>query len=145
MVRASKRSLRAMIRVRASARVENLDGQLLVPGFIDTQVNGGGGMLFNDAPDSESIRAIGAAHRRYRHDRIPAHADQRRPGGDRARDRRRPGRHRRQGVPGVLGIHIEGPFLNRGRRGVHDAKHLRKLGCGRRAAAVVARDAGERW
>src|SRR6185436_13116359 len=31
------------------------------------------------------------------------------------------------GVPGVLGIHIEGPFLNRTRRGVHDAKHLRKL------------------
>ncbi len=51
-------------RVR-EARSEDLGGRLLVPGFIDTQVNGGGGVLFNDGPDSASIRAIGAAHRRF--------------------------------------------------------------------------------
>ena len=45
--------------------MENLDGMLLAPGFIDAQVNGGGGILFNDSPDAESIRAIGAAHRRF--------------------------------------------------------------------------------
>jgi N-acetylglucosamine-6-phosphate deacetylase len=38
---------------------------LLAPGFIDIQVNGGGGVLFNDQPTVEGIRAIGAAHRRY--------------------------------------------------------------------------------
>src|SRR5580693_4063635 len=43
----------------------DLKGQMLLPGFIDPQVNGGGGVLFNDAPSIESIRAIGAAHRRF--------------------------------------------------------------------------------
>src|SRR5258707_7580091 len=38
---------------------------LLAPGFVDVQVNGGGGVLFNDQPDIAGIRAIGAAHRRF--------------------------------------------------------------------------------
>src|SRR5258706_12872716 len=38
---------------------------LLAPGFVDVQVNGGGGVLFNDQPDVAGIRAIGAAHRRF--------------------------------------------------------------------------------
>ena len=49
----------------ASAHKHDLGGKLLLPGFIDLQVNGGGGVLFNDAPGVESIRAIGAAHRRF--------------------------------------------------------------------------------
>ncbi len=108
------------------AQVEDLGGYLLVPGFIDTQVNGGGGVLFNDAPDSVSIRAIGAAHRRFGTTGflptlisddlgVIAHAI----AGVQAAIA--------DGVPGVLGIHIEGPFLNRARRGVHNARHLRKL------------------
>ena len=47
------------------APVRDLDGQLLLPGFIDLQVNGGGGVLFNDAPTVETIRAIAAAHREF--------------------------------------------------------------------------------
>ena len=43
----------------------DLRGSTLVPGFVDTQVNGGGGVLFNDAPTVETIRRIGAAHRRF--------------------------------------------------------------------------------
>jgi len=38
---------------------------LLAPGFIDVQVNGGGGVLLNDEPTREGIRRIGAAHRRF--------------------------------------------------------------------------------
>ena len=48
-----------------AAQPYDLGGGLLLPGFIDLQVNGGGGVLFNDAPSVESIRAIGAAHRRF--------------------------------------------------------------------------------
>ncbi|MCK5574800.1 MAG: N-acetylglucosamine-6-phosphate deacetylase, partial [Sphingomonadales bacterium] len=43
----------------------DLEGQTLLAGFIDTQVNGGGGVLFNTAPTVEGIKAIGAAHRAY--------------------------------------------------------------------------------
>jgi N-acetylglucosamine-6-phosphate deacetylase len=108
------------------AVVVNLEGQLLLPGFIDVQVNGGGGVLFNDDPTLASIRAIGAAHRRFgttgfMPTLISDDLDtigQAIAAVQCALD---------DGVPGVLGIHIEGPFLNRARRGVHDPKHLRLL------------------
>src|SRR5713101_7479060 len=41
------------------------EGQWLAPGFIDIQVNGGGDVLFNDAPAPSAIRAIAAAHRKF--------------------------------------------------------------------------------
>src|SRR6185503_6541095 len=40
-------------------------GVFLAPGFIDLQVNGGGGVLLNDQPTVEGMRAIAKAHRRY--------------------------------------------------------------------------------
>jgi len=43
----------------------DLQGQLLLPGFLDTQVNGGGGVLFNDEPSIEAVDKIGRAHRRF--------------------------------------------------------------------------------
>ena len=104
----------------------DLEGQLLLPGFIDVQVNGGGGVLFNDDPSLASIRAIGAAHRRFGttgflptliSDDLDTIA-QAIAAVQGALD---------SGLPGVLGIHIEGPFLNWARRGVHDPKHLRLL------------------
>src|SRR4051812_23978062 len=51
--------------VPSGRKVHDLAGNLLVPVFIDTQVNGGGGVLFNDDPTVEGIAAIGAAHRRF--------------------------------------------------------------------------------
>ena len=47
------------------AERRDLEDQLLLPGFIDVQVNGGGGVLFNHAPTVDSIRAIGTAHRQF--------------------------------------------------------------------------------
>jgi N-acetylglucosamine-6-phosphate deacetylase len=112
-------------RCRAAEPYDLGDG-LLLPGFIDLQVNGGGGVLFNDAPSVESIRAIGAAHRRFGTTAflptlisadldIVARAIAAVRGAIAA------------GVPGVLGIHIEGPFLNVARKGVHDPAKLREL------------------
>jgi N-acetylglucosamine-6-phosphate deacetylase len=40
-------------------------GTVLAPGFIDLQVNGGGGILLNDEPTPDAMRAIALAHRRY--------------------------------------------------------------------------------
>jgi N-acetylglucosamine-6-phosphate deacetylase len=104
----------------------DLEGQLLLPGFIDVQVNGGGGVLFNDDPSPESIRAIGAAHRRFGTTGfLPTLISD-----DLDTIGRAIGAVQASldaGMPGVLGIHIEGPFLNRARRGVHASKHLRLL------------------
>ncbi len=105
----------------SSATTHDLHGAMLLPGFIDTQVNGGGGVLFNDAPTVETIRRIGAAHRRFGttaflptlvSDRVDvmraalAAVEQ----------------AMAEGVPGVLGIHLEGPYLAPARKGVHDPK-----------------------
>ena len=49
---------------RLGARTVDLEGDALVPGFIDVQVNGGGGVLFNDAPTPEGAAAIAQAHGR---------------------------------------------------------------------------------
>lgn len=110
----------------ADAHIVDLEGQILLPGFIDVQVNGGGGVLFNDDPNPDSIRAIGAAHRRFGTTGfLPTLISD-----DLDTIRRAIAAVQSaldQGMPGVLGIHIEGPFLNRTRRGVHDPKHLRPL------------------
>jgi N-acetylglucosamine-6-phosphate deacetylase len=104
----------------------DLDGQLLVPGFIDTQVNGGGGVLFNDDPSVESIAAIGKAHRRFGTTGfLPTLISDDLHVVEQAIHAVREAIAR--GVPGVLGIHIEGPFLSNERRGVHDASKLRTL------------------
>jgi N-acetylglucosamine-6-phosphate deacetylase len=110
----------------AGAEVHDLGGRLLLPGFIDTQVNGGGGVLFNDAPTVEGIRAIGAAHAPYGttgflptliSDDLEVMA--------RAIDA--VDAAIAAGVPGVLGIHIEGPYLSMERAGVHDSARFRAL------------------
>ena len=112
-------------RCRGAVSID-LQGQILLPGFIDVQVNGGGGVLFNDDPSLESIRAIGAAHRRFGttgflptliSDDLDT-IGQAIAAVQSTLDAR---------LPGALGIHIEGPFLNWARRGVHDPKHLRRL------------------
>jgi N-acetylglucosamine-6-phosphate deacetylase len=97
---------------------------LLAPGFVDVQVNGGGGVLFNTAPTVEAIRAIGAAHRRFGTTGfLPTFITDRREKMAEAIGAVRAALE--AGVPGVLGIHLEGPFLNPARKGVHDASFMR--------------------
>ncbi len=102
----------------------DLAGGWLMPGFIDVQVNGGGGALFNNQTDVDALRTMMAGHRRFgttgmlptlisddaevmaravqaTHDAIAAK------------------------VPGVLGIHLEGPYIAPARKGTHDAGKFR--------------------
>jgi N-acetylglucosamine-6-phosphate deacetylase len=108
------------------AEAVDLQGQQLVPGFIDTQVNGGGGVLFNENPCVDAIAAIGEAHRRFGTTGfLPTLISDDLHVVEQAIDAVREAIARQ--VPGVLGIHIEGPFLSHDRRGVHDAGKLRAL------------------
>ena len=104
----------------------DLGGHLLLPGFLDTQVNGGGGVLFNTEPTVDAIREIGNAHRRFGTTGfLPTLISDDLSVVARAIEAVRAAIA--TGVPGVLGIHIEGPYLNVARKGVHDPAKLRGL------------------
>jgi N-acetylglucosamine-6-phosphate deacetylase len=96
-------------------------GAILAPGFIDLQVNGGGGVLLNDNPTPAAMCAIARAHRPFgttallptlitdtREKTIAAIAAAKEAAGSR----------------GVLGLHLEGPFLNPKRAGVHRKQYI---------------------
>lgn len=113
---------------------------LLAPGFIDCQVNGGGGVLFNAARTVDGVAAIGAAHRRFgTTGYLPTFIT------DTPTAMREAiaavGAGLAEGVPGLLGIHLEGPFLNPERKGVHDARLIR-VPEESDLAVLTARDAG---
>ena len=102
------------------------DGAWLAPGFIDLQVNGGGDVLFNDQPTLQGVRAIAAAHRKFGTTGLlptfitdsPEKMRLALDTGDVAAGRE----------PGVLGVHLEGPYLSPDRPGAHDARHIRRPG-----------------
>ena len=103
-----------------------LDGGLLAPGFVDVQVNGGGGTLFNADPTPEGIACLATAHRRFgTTGLLPTVITDRPEVLEQAIAAIRTARA--AGIPGVLGIHIEGPFLDAPRRGAHDARYLRDI------------------
>jgi N-acetylglucosamine-6-phosphate deacetylase len=102
---------------------EDLGGALLLPGFVDLQVNGGGGVLFNESPTPEAIAAIGQAHRRFGTTKfLPTLISD---DLEVIRDAFAAVRTCRD--PGVLGVHIEGPFLSAERKGIHDRSKFRTL------------------
>lgn len=113
----------------------DLQGGWLAPGFIDVQVNGGGGVLFNNDTSVEGIATIGRAHRRFGTTGfLPTLIS------DDAEVMRRAIAATRdaiaQGVPGVLGIHLEGPYLAPARKGTHDVGKFRVPDAGEIAMAA---------
>ena len=91
-------------------------GTILAPGFIDLQVNGGGGALLNDAPTAEIMWAIARAHRRFGTTAcLPTLITDTREQTKAAIAAAR----RAAGKGGVLGLHLEGPFISPARPGVH--------------------------
>ena len=102
-----------------------LDG-LLAPGLIDVQVNGGGGILFNDLPTVETLRVMTGAHARLGTTGLMATLISDERGKiDAALDAVAQGV--REGMPGLIGLHLEGPWLSEPRRGVHPQRFLRSL------------------
>jgi N-acetylglucosamine-6-phosphate deacetylase len=107
------------------ARRQKVEG-LLAPGFIDVQVNGGGGVMFNHERTPEGIAAIGAAHRKFGTTGfLPTLITASRAHMVEAVAAVSAGMAAR--IPGLLGIHIEGPFINPERRGVHDPSLMRPM------------------
>jgi N-acetylglucosamine-6-phosphate deacetylase len=99
------------------------EGAWLAPGWIDLQVNGGGDVLFNDQPTVQGISIIAAAHRKFgTTGLLPTFITD-------SPERMRLALDAVSTVavrePGILGIHLEGPYLSPEKPGVHDARFIR--------------------
>lgn len=106
----------------AEARRIALDGGILAPGFIDVQVNGGGGVMLNDAPTPATMRRIARAHRPLGTLALLPTLITDRPETLRAAIEAAAAR-----PPGVIGLHLEGPHLAPARRGAHLADLMRPM------------------
>ena len=122
----------------SDARARRLPADsLLVPGFIDVQINGAGGVLFNDTPTVDAALAIAAVVRRTGTTSIlPTLITDETSKLQQACDAAALAIGRPAG--GVLGVHLEGPFLSRERPGVHPARWMRRPDAGDLALLVAA-------
>jgi N-acetylglucosamine-6-phosphate deacetylase len=110
----------------SDARRVPVDGAMLVPGFVDLQVNGGGGVLLNEAPTLDGIRTICETHTRFGTTALlptlitdtPGVTEQAIAAGSAATASH---------VPGFLGLHLEGPHLSVARKGAHDPALIRSM------------------
>ncbi len=117
--------------------VVELGGDVLSPGFVDLQVNGGDGIMFNDAPEVETLRRMGRAHvglgaTSILPTLITDTADQTRAAIDAAKAAIA------EGVPGIAGLHLEGPHLSVTRKGAHSAGLIREMEPGDLDALLAA-------
>ena len=99
---------------------------LVVPGYIDLQVNGGGGVLFNDSPSVDNLKKIMSAHAKFGTtammptlitDKL-AVMQQAAEAIAQAID---------EAVPGIIGVHFEGPHLSIEKKGTHCADYIRPI------------------
>ena len=101
----------------------DLTGRLLAPGFLDLQVNGGGGQLFSNSPDTDTLRLICRAHRKSGTTALlPTLIS----GNVKAMQTAIAAVHSamESQIPGVVGIHLEGPYISVHRRGIHQERHI---------------------
>lgn len=110
---------------RPDGAVRDLGGGLLAPGYIDVQVNGGGGVLFNEDPTPEGIARIAAAHRNHGTIGLLPTLVTDTPQVTAAAIAAT--RKARRLTPAALGIHLEGPFLDPHRKGAHELGYIREL------------------
>lgn len=106
--------------------VVDLSGDFLTPGYVDLQVNGGGGVMFNENPSVDVLRRIAMAHRSLGVScllptLISDSAEKTRASIEATI------KAVQEGVPGVAGLHLEGPHLSIARKGAHDPAFIRPM------------------
>lgn len=112
--------------VSPGIKTVDLSGKLLVPGFVDLQVNGGGGVMLNDIQTADAIRTICMAHARFGTTALLPTLITDRP--DITEAAIAAGiESKQQGVQGFLGLHLEGPHLSLARKGAHDPALIRPM------------------
>ncbi|MFQ3209543.1 MAG: N-acetylglucosamine-6-phosphate deacetylase [Colwellia sp.] len=108
------------------SKVDVVATGLVVPGYIDLQVNGGGGILFNDSPSVDNLKLIMAAHARFGTTAMmPTLITDTFEVMQQAADAI--AQAISEGVPGIVGVHFEGPHLSVEKKGTHCADYIRPL------------------
>lgn len=106
--------------------VEDLEGGTLSPGFVDLQVNGGGGVMFNDAPEVGTLQTMARAHARIGATTILPTLITDTPQ-QTIRAVEAVAAAVKAKIPGIAGLHLEGPHLAPERKGAHDAGLIRRM------------------
>lgn len=122
------------------ARLMELGPGFLAPGFVDLQVNGGGGILFNDDPSVETLRHMAGAHARLGTTALLPTLITDTPEAT-ARAIAAAEAAIGSGVPGLAGLHLEGPHISHARKGAHDPSLIRPM---ENADLAAIRDAAPR-
>src|SRR4051794_9815640 len=104
----------------------DVSGMTLAPGLVDLQVNGGGDVLLNDAPTVDGVRQIARAHQTLGTTSllptlISSDAE------TRVAALKAVATALAEVVPGVLGVHVEGPWINPNRHGIHPPSAIRRM------------------
>lgn len=103
-----------------------LDGGLIIPGFVDLQVNGGGGEMFNDDQSVAALRTIAVAHATTGTQALLPTLITDTPERTRAAIDAVEAAIA-ENVEGIIGIHLEGPHLSVARKGAHDPNLIRAM------------------
>ncbi len=104
----------------------DLADDIVAPAYVHLQVNGGGGVMFNDAPSVDTLARIAHAHRGLGTAHLlptlitdtPAHTRAAIAAAEEAVA---------AGVAGIAGLHLEGPHLSLARKGAHDPALIRPM------------------
>lgn len=104
----------------------DLDGHILSPGFVDLQVNGGGGVMLGEAPSVATLARIAQAHRALGTVTLLPTLITDRPGTTRATIDATEAAVAK-GIEGIAGLHLEGPHLDPERKGAHDTALIRPM------------------
>ncbi|OKY26073.1 N-acetylglucosamine-6-phosphate deacetylase [Thalassotalea sp. PP2-459] len=109
-----------------TSNADDVISAFVVPGFIDLQVNGGGGVLFNDSPSLEKLTTIIAAHHQFgTTGMLPTLITDKIEVMEQAADAMAAAISNK--VPGILGIHFEGPHLSVAKKGTHAEEYIRPI------------------
>jgi len=119
-------SLPEIDKVPKNLDVYDLKGDSIAPGFIDIQANGGGGKLFTDEPTGDCVFAMHEAHKHFGTTNflptlISTSYEKMIQAIDTIKSLMTDGKF------GVLGLHLEGPYINEGKGGAHDKRHIRRI------------------
>jgi N-acetylglucosamine-6-phosphate deacetylase len=120
------RSLIARRDVPDDCLLENLPGGIIAPGYVDLQVNGGGGVMFNDDQSVDTLRTIAEAHASIGTAALlPTLITDT---ADRTKSAIAAVKQAiSEQVAGIVGIHLEGPHLSVARKGAHDPALIRPM------------------